>query len=63
LRNKVSKTATYFSDYYNFMSELTKKLKSRIRTSSKSSNLSLYKFRRPKDLMSSKKPQKKVEEP
>jgi hypothetical protein len=35
LRNKVSKTATYFSDYYNFMSELAKKLKSRIRISSK----------------------------
>ena len=41
--------STQFSDYYNFMSELIKKMKQRIRISKDSA--ANYKFRRPKELI------------
>jgi hypothetical protein len=47
-----------FSDYYNFMSELIKRLKPRIRQCSSAAGAKggLYKFRRPKEMLLQKPP-------
>lgn len=63
-KKKASKNASQFSDFYNFMSELTKKLKQRIKKPSKSAKDSIYKFRRQKEVVISnaKYPRRKAKQ-